>query len=260
MAGIKVSDHLAENYEQYYEEGDSEWRRLCATQKAGSIVSLCSSLPHKSVLEIGAGEGSILSRLSELNFGDRLHALEISPSGVAVIEGRKIPKLVECKLFEGYDVPYDDARFDLAVLSHVIEHVEYPRRLLYEAARVARFVFVEVPLEDTFHLPGDFVLDPVGHINFYSRKGIRRLLQSCGFQVLGEIVRTPAKGAYVYRWGRKGLMKYYVKEALLKLPLSLATMLSTYHGALVCEKVSQVRTIRGETSSEFMGPPRRREG
>jgi len=260
MTGIKVSEHLASNYEEYYEEGDSEWRRLCAVQKAESIITLCSDLPHASVLEIGAGEGSILSRLSELNFGERLHALEISPSGVAAIEGRNIPRLVECRLFDGYDVPYEEGRFDLSILSHVIEHVEHPRQLLYEAARVSRFVFVEVPLEDTLHLPSDFVLDPVGHINFYSRKGIRRLLQSCNLRVLGETVRTPARGAYVHRSGRIGLMKYYVKEALLKLPPGLATMLSTYHGALICEKARHIPAMRGDTSNEFKGSLRRPRG
>ena len=253
MTGIKMSERLAENYEEYYDEGESEWRRLCAVEKADSIVSLCRDLPRGSVLEIGAGEGSILSRLSELSFGERLHALEISPSGVAAIHARKIPRLVECGLFDGYDVPYGDGRFDIAILSHVIEHVEHPRQLLYEASRVARYVFVEVPLEDTLRLPKDFVLDPVGHINFYSRKGIRRLVQSCNLRVLGEMVQTPARGAYSYRWGRLGLMKFWVKEALLKLHPGLATMLSTYHGALVCEKAARGGPSRGTTSDEFGG-------
>jgi ubiquinone/menaquinone biosynthesis C-methylase UbiE len=241
MAGIKMSDRLTENYEEYYEEGESEWRRLCAVGKADSIVSLCRDLPRGSVLEIGAGEGSILSRLSELAFGERLHGLKISSSGVAAINNRRIPRLVECKLFDGYNIPYDDSRFDIAILSHVIEHVEHPRQLLYEASRVARYVFVEVPLEDTVQLPIDFAFHPVGHINFYSRKAIRRLLQSCNLRVLGEIVRTPAKGAYSYQGGRVGLMKYYVKQALLHLLPGLATRLSTYHGALVCERAGQVR-------------------
>ncbi len=258
MTGMKMSERLAESYEEYYEEGESEWRRLCAVEKADSIVSLCRDLPHGSLLEIGAGEGSILSRLSDLSFGERLHALEISPSGVAAIHARRIPRLVECRLFDGYEVPYGDGRFDLAILSHVIEHVEHPRQLLYEASRVARHVFVEVPLEDTLRLPRDFELDPVGHINFYSRKGIRRLVQSCNLRVLGEMVQTPARGAYSYRWGRVGLMKFWVKEALRKLHPGLATMLSTYHGALVCGKAVQRGSARGRTSEEFGGSPRSR--
>lgn len=40
-----------------------------------------------------------------------------------------------------------DGSFDLAIQSHVLEHVEYPRVVSHEAARVADYVFVEVPLE-----------------------------------------------------------------------------------------------------------------
>jgi ubiquinone/menaquinone biosynthesis C-methylase UbiE len=251
MTGIKLRSNLAETYEEYYEDGESEWRRLCAVQKADSIVSLCRNLPHASILEIGAGEGAILSRLSELGFGERMHALEISPSGAAAIRSREIPNVVACDLYDGTTVPYGEGTFDLAILSHVIEHVEHPRQLLYEASRVARYVFVEVPLEDTLRLPRDFVLSSVGHINFYSRKGIRRLLQSCNLRVLGEKVQTPAKEAYVYRSGRKGLIQYYVKEAMLRASVRFATMLSTYHGALVCEKSQPVPMSRGAIAHEF---------
>ena len=44
--------------------------------------------------------------------------------------------------------PAEDGAYDLAVLSHVLEHVPEPMSLLREAARVAPAVLVEVPLED----------------------------------------------------------------------------------------------------------------
>ena len=65
------------------------------------------------------------------------------------IRAKNIPGLFDCKVFDGYTIPYDDNAFDLVVLSHVVEHVEHPRKLLYEAKRVARYVFIEVPLEAT---------------------------------------------------------------------------------------------------------------
>ena len=237
MSGIGLSERLKENYEEYYGDGDSAWRWLSAIGKADVIVSLSSGLPRRSVLEVGAGDGSILRRLSEVSFAESYYALEISASGVATIEKAAIPRLVECKLFDGYTIPYGDSRFDLAILSHVVEHVEHPRQLLYEASRVARYVFLEVPLEDTLRLPSQFVFDPVGHINFYSRKSIRRLVQSCELRVLREKVTTPAREAYIHRSGAvKGRLIYHVKDAMLRLFPGLATSLSTYHGALVCER------------------------
>lgn len=236
MSAIGVSDELRENYRDYYGSGDSEWRRLGALGKADNIVTLCKGLAHASILEIGAGEGSILERLSELDFGRRLHAVEISPSGVEAIQRRQIPRLVDCRLFDGYQLPYEAGRFDLAVLSHVVEHVEHPRQLLYEAARVARYVFVEVPLEDTRRLSHEFVFDKVGHINFYSPKTIRRLVQSCRLRVIDQRATNPPKAAYKFEKGWRGLLNFYVKQGLVKAAPNLATSLFTYHGALVCEK------------------------
>src|SRR3990172_8215336 len=104
MKEINMSDRLRNNYEDYYEDGDSEWRRLGAMGKADNIVSLCSDLPQGSILEIGAGEGSVLKRLSELDFGDELYALEISPSGVEAIKHKGISRLAECRIFDGSHV------------------------------------------------------------------------------------------------------------------------------------------------------------
>jgi ubiquinone/menaquinone biosynthesis C-methylase UbiE len=234
-----MSGQLKTNYENYYEEGDSEWRRLGAVDKAANIVSLCQAIPHATLLEIGAGEGSILKRLSELSFGEELYALEISPSGVEAIQNKKIPRLIECQLFDGYEIPYVDHRFDLAVLSHVVEHVEYPRKLLYEAARVARYVFVEVPLDDTLRLKPDFVFDKVGHINFYSPITFRRLIQTCNLRILRQTVTNPSKAVLEYRYGKKGVIQYYVREGLLRALPGVATRIFTYHSSLVCQDNKQ---------------------
>jgi hypothetical protein len=100
---------------------------------------------------------------------------------------------------------------------------------------VAKYVFVEVPLEHTMMLPDNFVFDSVGHINFYSPKTIRQLLQSCHLQVLKQFTTNPPKAAYTYRKGKKGLLSYYIKQSLLQLFPNLAIHLFTYHESLICE-------------------------
>lgn len=236
MNEIKINPELKNNYQDYYGSGDSDWRRISAIGKVENIISLCNILPHTTILEIGAGEGSILKRLSDLNFGDNLFAIEISQSGVDTIANKNIPRLTEYKLFDGYHIPYEDNKFDIAILSHVIEHVEHPRQLIYEASRIAKYLFVEVPLEDTSRLPDNYVFDKVGHINFYSMKTIRRLLQTCNLNVLSEVVANSPKNTYTFRVGSKGLINYYIKQFFLYFSPRLATNLFCYHGALVCEK------------------------
>jgi ubiquinone/menaquinone biosynthesis C-methylase UbiE len=238
MSDLAVGDHVRGKYQDYYEQGESEWRRLCAVDKADNIVSLCHKLPHSSILEIGAGEGAILKRLSDLGFGEKLHAIEISSSGVEAIRKKGIARLAECIPFDGYRIPYGDRAFDLAVLSHVLEHVEFPRQLIYEAARVAGRVFIEVPLEDTMRLRRDFVPDVVGHINWYSARTIRRLVQTCGLEVLDQIITTPSRAVHTYHRGAQGLVHYFVKRCCLKILPSLATAFCVYHSSLVCRAKS----------------------
>jgi ubiquinone/menaquinone biosynthesis C-methylase UbiE len=239
MSTIKTNDKLQENYENYYADEDAEWRRLGALDKADNIVRLCGSVPHQSVLEIGAGEGSILARLAELSFSDRLYALEISSSGIAAITSRAIPGLKEATIFDGYTVPYPDDSFDVAFMSHVLEHVEFPRRILYEAARVARYVFVEVPLEDISRQPSEYAFDKVGHINHYSPRTIRWLMQSSNLRVLAQEVTNPSRIVYTYAGGRRALLNYYVKKTLLNVMPSVATRHFSYHCAVLCEADSR---------------------
>jgi SAM-dependent methyltransferase len=235
MNKMETSRFFMSNYDYYYEDGDSKWRWLCAFDKAKNIETLCKDLPIKSVIEIGAGEGSILKRLSDLEFAQELYALEISRTGIAAIKNKEISRLKDCSLFDGYNIPYDKKKFDLAVLSHIVEHAEYPRKLLYEAKRIAKFVFVEVPIEETIRLPQDFVFDRVGHINFYSPKTIRRLLQTCNLCVLSQKITNPSKDVYTFQKGKMGLFNFYTKEYLLKFFPVLSTKIFTYHFSIICE-------------------------
>lgn len=218
----------------YRYAGESEWCRLGAIDKVDNVVRLCRDVPHASLLDVGAGEGSLLSRMAEIGFGETYTAIEVSETGLEAIRRRGLSRLAECRLFDGERIPYADGKFDLAILSHVVEHVENPRKLLYEAKRVARHVFVEVPLEDNLRLPRDFVADDLGHINAYTQKTVRRLLQSCGLEVLDQIVTNRSRETYEYHGDRLGGVKYWIKELALRALPALATSIWTYHGALLC--------------------------
>ncbi len=253
MSNITAHQEVISQYEDYYKDGASEWRRLGAVDKAGNILALCGQLPVKSILDIGAGDGSILSRLSQSGFGEQLYAVEISASGVEVIRGQNIPRLLECTLFDGYHLPHQSGRFDLAILSHVVEHVEHPRQLLYEAARVARYVFIEVPTEDISRRPENYVPDSVGHINFFSRRTIRWLVQSCGLRVLKQITTNPSKGTYVYQARRRGLIQYYIKRILLRVVPTVATRHFCYHEALLATRLETELSERLRSDSQGLG-------
>jgi ubiquinone/menaquinone biosynthesis C-methylase UbiE len=244
METAGIDPKLQRNYDEYYRADISEWRELGAIDKASNIRRLCGAYAPTSVLDIGAGEGSVLQRLADCGFGRRHFALDISASGIERIRDRKIPTLIECRQFDGCTVPYPDASFDIVILSHVLEHVEHPRLLINEAARVGSLVFVEVPLEHNRRLPKNYVWDAVGHINFYTAQTIRLLVQSCGYEVIAQMETHSARRLYQYRLGKKGAAVHLIKEVALRTMPSTAQRLWTYHSSLL------FRSRRSTTSDE----------
>src|SRR6266481_1014032 len=129
---MSVSKEILQHYEKAYAEENSvmaEGRSIGAKRKAENIIALCGSLPHDQVLEIGAGDGAILLALRKSGFGKEMTALEISTAAVRRLRALDIPGL-SAETFDGVQIPASDATFDLAILSHVVEHLENPRQLI----------------------------------------------------------------------------------------------------------------------------------
>lgn len=225
---LAVGGELKAKYDPYY-RGESEWRRICAVDKVRNIQELTRGYSFRDVVEVGAGEGSVLARLDELAFAPNLYALEISDSGLAAIRSRAFPPVRSVDAFDGYHVPCEDDRFDLAIASHVLEHVEHERLFLRELARIARYVLVEVPLEDTWRMVK--ALDnEIGRINFYRPETVISLLRTAGLNVLARRVFDVSVAATVFRSGTlKGVSKYLLRRALLRAAPGLAPHVFTYH-------------------------------
>jgi ubiquinone/menaquinone biosynthesis C-methylase UbiE len=183
-----ISPSLQTAYDNQYDTRTQRWRELGARRKAANIGDVCHSLKFDRVLDVGAGEGAVLAQLQQ-TWGQtkQLHAIEISNSALALLKGRELPALVEAKSFDGYSIPYADQHFDLTILSHVLEHVEFPRRVLRELARVSQYQVIEVPLDYAFNVDAKFQqLTSYGHINLYTPTLLRFLLKSEGFEIIRD--------------------------------------------------------------------------
>jgi SAM-dependent methyltransferase len=222
-----VNPDLKALYDGYYAAGTSEWREVGALDKAANILTLCRDVPRHTLLDVGSGEGAVLQELSDLHFAEEMCALEVSTSGVSSIKGRHIANLVDVRLFDGCSIPYGQESFDLVTISHVLEHVENPRALVKEAARVGHCVFVEVPLEDTLRLRCN---TSIGHINYFRLETIVSLLETCGLKVVASKVTNPGL-SYVYR-GKNARSR--IRQLALRLAPKAARHLFTYHCALLC--------------------------
>jgi SAM-dependent methyltransferase len=168
------------------------WRALGARSKAAHARSLCARagvLPE-TVVEIGCGDGSLLLELAAVWPSARFDGFELSPPAVAIARGRGIPRAGRLEAYDGARVPAADGAYDLAVLSHVLEHVPDPAPLLAEAARVARFVLVEVPLEAnrSASRPAKRAeAARIGHLHAFDRAAVRALVAGAGLRVVSEL-------------------------------------------------------------------------
>ncbi|MDP9078080.1 MAG: class I SAM-dependent methyltransferase [Bacteroidota bacterium] len=188
MQQSAISDNVKTAYDEFYEKHDEAWRMLGAKYKAQHIIDVCRGRIFKKVLEVGAGDGSILKLLADKDFAPEYHAVEISESGVEHIKTREIKNLKSVQIFDGYKLPFEDNSFDLIILSHVLEHVEHERILLRELKRVARHYIIEVPLD--YRAGVDTRIKhflAYGHINVYTPTSLRYLLSTEGFVVEDDL-------------------------------------------------------------------------
>src|ERR1700712_2228849 len=179
-----INDNVKTAYDEFYEKHDEAWRMLGAKYKAQHIIDVCKGHNFNKVLEVGAGDGSILKLLAEQNFSPEYHAVEISESGVQHIKTRNIANLASVQIFDGYHLPFDDDSFELIILSHVLEHVEHERLLLRELKRVAQYSVIEVPRDYKAGVDNKIKhFLAYGHINVYTPTSLRYLLRTEGFVV-----------------------------------------------------------------------------
>ncbi|MBL0300421.1 MAG: class I SAM-dependent methyltransferase [Cytophagaceae bacterium] len=222
---VGVKEDFKKAYDDQYNSESGVWRGLGALKKAKNILEITSGKTFDKVLEIGAGDGSILKILSENNFANEYYALEISQSGIQKISSKKIKNLKLAKEFDGYLLPFENQSFDLVVLSHVLEHVEHERILLREINRVAKAVVIEVPKDYRFGADKKIKhFLSYGHINIYTPTSLKFLLISENFKILKSKEGLYSKETYLV--GKKtiaerflGYLEFFIKKLLTNTPL-----------------------------------------
>ena len=209
---VGVGASLKAAYDKQYTDETDAWRDVGGKYKADNILHVCRGHEFERVLDCGAGDGSVLKYLEASGAFKELHAIEISDSAISQIEKRRLQSVKEIKQFDGYEIPYPDGHFQMAYCSHVVEHVEHPRALLRELARVSQHQVFEIPLD--YSAGVDTQIEhylSYGHINVYTPSLFRFLLRSEGFVVKNDLLTHVANEVRRH--------KDYVKTGLKKTPL-----------------------------------------
>jgi SAM-dependent methyltransferase len=137
-----------------------------------------SAGPGPEVLDAGAGQGSLSTKLVELGF--EVTSSDASPAAVAVLEDRLSGPVARADI---NSLPFGEESFDAVLLGEVLEHVEDDRGALAEVARVLRpggVLALSVPANPKLFGPSDVW---AGHVRRYRRPELLEACTAAGFTV-----------------------------------------------------------------------------
>ena len=234
-----LDEKYRELYADYYNAGSSleHKRNLSAETAVAHIAEVSGNAKWGKLIDVGAGNGSVLAKLQTTPMAHELYAVEISESGVAKMNDLGLSKLKEAKVFDGYRIEYPDKFFDVAICLHVLEHVEHERLFLRELARVAKEIVIEVPLEGGFRISKSIKAQARnGHLNYYSVPSLLYLLETAGLSISNYIVTTSsAEYERNLYGGVKGTIKNAVRRGALKAAPNLAPWMFGYLMTVRCK-------------------------
>jgi ubiquinone/menaquinone biosynthesis C-methylase UbiE len=236
---MKISDKLSETYSDYYRNQAVLLKRaISGRQTLSHLQLLLEHTSYPSILDVGAGDGSVLRELDRMGMAADLHAVEISSSGCDSIRQKQIASLRSVSQFDGYTIDAPDQAYTLGLAIHVLEHVEHERVFLAEVSRVCEQVYVEVPLELTFNTERSIQMaSPYGHINFYTAVTFQNLLRTAGLEVLKfQVFANSLEYEVAVNGAFKGRIQNLLRTTALRMLPHKAGFFMTYMAGAVCRR------------------------
>jgi len=145
---------------------------------------------QRSAIDVGCGPGYMLAQLKKLGFDE--YGIDFNPDVIKVATEHFHVKAEVAKI---QDLVAVNKHFDIALLIHVLEHVEDPIGLLKDIHQLLTpnsILFIESPNATRFSLihslkKGTLVNKheyPPQHLTFWSPSSLYKTLELAGYQVL----------------------------------------------------------------------------
>lgn len=153
-----------------------------------AITSLMSKMEAGALsgLNVGCGEGQMISRLFQSGMRHKMTAMDIDPARIAFAHRHNpVCDYVRADIFH---LPFKSRAFNYVIATEILEHLSNPSAALKEIARVAKPnapVILSVPHEPFFQW-GNIVRGKhwkrwgrtPSHVQFWSRSGFRKVIQN----------------------------------------------------------------------------------
>lgn len=184
---------IGNHYDKYASKNPIE-RRMMAGFLA-SLDRLVDPLRPMSILEVGVGEGEILTRMIQRFPAASVKGIDLPDEALPAEWSRRS---LDCEFGDATALRFDDRSFDLVLGIEMLEHVPDPDRALREIARVAAgHVVLSVPREPIWRIGnlarGRYVSalgNTPGHVNHWSTRSFRNFVAS-RFEVEASLSPLP---------------------------------------------------------------------
>lgn len=176
-------------YERFWSDARYQFEYACDSavrDRFPAIQQVYGTLRKPAtVLDFGCGNGVLTHWMHANGFSESVTGVDVSRTA---IENARKQFAAPGLSFETYDPEQSLeglGRFDVIVASHVLEHITDARRVVRELSRMARWLVLEVPLEDCLVQTALWKLrgrprtdNPLGHVQFWTRKSFHHFLES----------------------------------------------------------------------------------
>lgn len=141
------------------------------------VAELIRKVPHETILDLGCGDGSLLAELSGSFTKSKLAGSDISEEALRI--ARQNAPGVEFFQLDLSSEKRVERKFDVVVMSEVLEHIEDDEYVMRQVAPIARHIVVSVPGG-----PADKVDRRYGHFRNYPGRLMAEKLERSGYAII----------------------------------------------------------------------------
>lgn len=181
-----IREHFDNSISMHFNKSKTNFYQLPPGLSDYRIKFICYGIVqgHKSLLDVSCGKGAFLDYFKWKGFD--VEGTEFTLKQVNLIRAKGIPCQQVNLNDKNLKLPYDDNKFDVVILTEVLEHIQYPRTVINELIRVAKEVVVfTTPAGNSYASP-----DHINHWNNRFELAKDVLHDTWNYQI-DEIVTKP---------------------------------------------------------------------
>jgi len=204
-------------YKHIREQNSEVWSKYTddvLMWKIKFLKEVSGSMDPKNILDVGCAVGFMLNNLPYNTAKENRYGVDISDLNIKTAK-EKYPCM---NFFSGTINEFSKShniKFDLILLSDVIEHVENDLDLLNDASNISNYILVNLPLEKcTEYEKRDYGINDIeGHLRAYNLNDAFKLFEEARLKIINYKIKRYVDQPIFRKYLLNKLLKKYKEKA-----------------------------------------------